>query len=149
MGESDQDSSDERVELVRAIAESVGGFLLQFAPGLSSTSVIDLAVRVAQEQVFEIDAKIAPTLVGELATKYPTLLMTMHRVSDSSHGVTVRGAKALTAGLEIGVLVQTALLHSFINAPHIRAALRTLGYVYSFGQSADVPGGTPKARILM
>jgi hypothetical protein len=148
VGESDQDSSDERVELVRAIAESVGGFLLQFAPGLSEASTIDLAVRVAQEQVFEIDAKIAPTLVGELAEKYPTLLMQLHHVSDSGHGVTVRAAKALTAGLEIGVLVQTALLLSFVNAPHIRAALRTLGYVYSFGQSADVPGAT-KPRILM
>jgi hypothetical protein len=109
-----------------------------------------LAVGVATEQLDEVDGKIMPSFEGELAEKYPSIVIGMRhcdRMDDPP--VTVSAAKKTTVGTSARDALATAMVLSFLNSPHIRAGLRTQGHIYSFGQSAEPPPTTTKPKILL
>jgi hypothetical protein len=148
---SDKDPPpDERTELLQALAGSVGEFLQHSVPTLSEDAVIALAVGVATEQIDQIDNEIMLSLSGELLEKYPTLLVALRQLPlvEGEPVVTITGNKSLAAATTPKDALTTAMLLSFLNSPYHRAVLRALGYVYSFGQSADTPLGQ-KPKILM
>jgi len=147
---SDQDPPvDERTELLQALALSIGEFLQHSVPSLTEDQTVTLAIGVATEQIDQVDGEVAASLQGELAAKYPTIIVSL-RDSRGANApiVTVSGAKTIPASAAPRDALTTAMLLAFLNAPHLRALLRAHGFIYSFGQSAEPPPGAPP-RILM
>lgn len=140
---------DERTQLLQALALSIGEYLQQCVQGLSDEATINLALRVASEQLNEVDTKISPSLDGELAEKYPTLVVSLHHRTDPEMQVTVSALKRIASDSALGDVITNAMVVSLLNAPHIRARLRAYGFVYSFAQSAEPVPGVNKPRIIL
>jgi len=137
------------MEVLQALALSVGEYLQHSVPNLAEEDIVAIAAGVAAEQINMIDGEIAPSFSGELAQKYPTFIVKlMHSKRRDEPAVTVTCHKAMSEDGTSGEVLATALSLALLNAPHVRALLRAYGFVYALAQSAEPPPSAKPKVVL-